>query len=243
MSDSKQGEIISLYQSEDRVMNDAIDRIVIKLYSYKEKPGKSSILLTGCGPGNGTTSVAINLAVALAGAGWKTLLTDADMRKGIKYKRLNANTAGLSDYLEDTADINSIICPTNQPNLHYVMCGPPKENTVRLLCSDRMQRFVKSAQNAYEFVVFDCPSITIVPDAAVLLPAVDCAALVLSLGVTAKKQLAQAKAEVSKYADKYAGIIVNRVDMRQYARAFPRYDYFEEDELRKTHRRFLRKAK
>jgi Mrp family chromosome partitioning ATPase len=91
--------------------------------------------------------------------------------------------------------------------------------------------------------VFDCPSITIVPDAAVLLPAVDCAALVLSLGVTAKKQLAQAKAEVSKYADKYAGIIGNRVGMRQYARAFPRYDYFEEDELRKTHRRFLRKAK
>lgn len=233
---------ITLYQSRSRIMNDAIDRIVIKLYRFKEEFKKSTILLTGCSPGSGTTTIAINLAIALADAGWNTLLADADMRKGIKYKRLSGNAPGLSDYLEGNVGLESVICHTNKKKLRYVTCGPPNKDTVRLLCSERMQRFIRSAQESFDFVVFDCPSLTIVPDATVLFPFVDCVALVLRLGGATKKQLARAKLETAKYEEKYAGIIVNRVDMRQYERAFPQFDYFEEDNIRRAHKRFLKKS-
>ena len=236
-----QEELISLYQSDNRLMNDAVDRLVVKLYAYKEQYQKSTFLLTGCGSANGTTTVAINLAIALAGADWNTLLVDADMRKGVEYKRLNTNAAGLSDYLEGNGDLDSVICQTDHKNLHYVQYGSSKANAVRLLSSERMQQFVSGVRDRFDFIVFDCPSITVVPDAMVLFPTVDCIALVLELGGATKKQLVRAKREVAKYADKYAGIIVNRVDKRQYIRAFPQYDYFEEDNMRKSHKRSLKR--
>ena len=239
MSDTK--EIISLYQSGSALMNDAIDRIVIKFYSYKERHLKNTILLTGCSPSNGTTTIAINLAIALAGAGWNTLLVDADIRKGMEYKRLSGAAAGLADYLEGYSDIGGLIYPTNQTKLHYVMCGSPLSSAVRLLCSERMQSFVREARETYDFVVFDCPSLTVVPDATVLFPSVDCIALVLSLGGTTKKELAHAKREVEKYPDKYAGLIVNRVDKKQYIRIFPQFDYFIEKNMVKSYRRLLKK--
>lgn len=242
MSVKEPEEVVRLYQSDDRIMNDAIDRIVIKLHENKSQFEKSTILLTGCSPGNGTTMITINLAIALAGAGWNTLLVDADMRKGSRYKRLNGNAAGLSDYLEGITEIDDIICPTNQDKMHYVMCGSRNVSTVRLLCSDRMQRFIGSARKAFDFVVIDCPSLTVVPDATVLFPSVDCIALVLALDGATKKELSRARAELSKYEGKYAGIIVNRVEMHQYSRAFPRHDYFEEKRMRKAHARNLKNS-
>ena len=236
----KYKEQISLYQSDSPIMNDAIDRIIIKLYAYKEQYQKNTILLSGCGSSNGTTTIAINLAIALAGAGWNTLLVDADMRKSVEYKRLSDSVSRLSDCLEGNSEIVDVICPTNQAKLHYVPGGVIKTNAVRLLCSENMQNFVKTTSEKYDFVVFDCPSLTIVPDATVLFPFVDCIALVLALDITTKKQLAKAKLEVEKYADKYAGLIVNRADKHRYVRAFPQYNYFEESNMRKSHKRLLR---
>ena len=221
-------------------MNDAIDRIVVKLFAYREEAQKKTILLTGCSSGNGTTTVAINLAIALADAGWNTLLVDSDMRKSMEFKRLNSKASGLSDFLNGDCEADSVVCPTNQANLHYVQCGSHKTNIVRLLCSERMKRFITGAREAFDFVVFDCPSLTIVPDATILFPSVDCITLVLTLDSATKKQFAKAKMEIQKHNDKYAGIIVNRVDRRQYRDMFPQNDYFQEKILRKKYKRFLK---
>ena len=241
-ADKTTEKLMSLYQTDNRLMNDSIDRLVVKLFIYKQQCQKNTILLSGCGSGNGTTMVAINLAVALAGSGWKTLLVDTDMRKSMKYKRLNNNAAGLSDYLEGDADQSKIIGQTDKEELSYVQCGEPKTNAVRLLSSKRMLSFVSTARDSFDFVVLDCPSLTVVPDATVLFPSVDMIALVLSLNITTKKQLERAKQEISNCDEKYAGLIVNRVDKRQYSNAFPQYDYFEESNMRKSHKRAMRKA-
>ena len=244
MSNEKIPEkLVSLYHSSNRLMNDAIDRLVVKLYIYKHQYQKNTILLSGCGTRNGTTMIAINLAVALAGAGWSTLLVDADMRKRMKYKRLNSDIAGLSDYLEGDAEVTGIICPTDKEKLYYVKCGEPKTNAVRLLSSRRMLDFVSTTSDKFDFVVFDCPSLTVVPDATVLFSSVDLISLVLALNCSTKKQLARAKQEIAKYDDKYAGLIVNRVDRKQYKNAFPQHNYFEEGNIRKLHLRALKKVK
>ena len=240
---SDSDKLISLYQSDNSLMNDAIDRLVVKLYIYKQQLQKNTILLTGCNSGTGTTTVAINLAIALAGAGWNTLLIDADMRKSMKYKRLNSNIPGLSDYLEGQEDALSIVSPTNQNQLHYVQCGESKTNAVRLLSSKRMDDFVRSARENFDFVVLDCPALTVVPDATVLFASVDSIALVLALNGTTKKQLAQAKQEISNYQEKYAGLIVNCVDKKQYKKAFSQYDHFDAGNMRKAYKRALKKVK
>ena len=63
---------ISIYQSEKQVVRDAIDKVIVQVYQRKREKGHVSFLVTGCSAGCGTTHTAINMAVALANAGWQT---------------------------------------------------------------------------------------------------------------------------------------------------------------------------
>src|SRR5207248_10099666 len=61
------------------------------------------VVVASCGTGEGRTTVATNLAIALAEANHRTLIVDADLRNPRLHKLFGIeNTAGLSDMLLDT---------------------------------------------------------------------------------------------------------------------------------------------
>lgn len=243
-SDAPVAESIEFYRSYSQLMNDAVDRLLIAVHSYKKNFDKKIILLTGCSALSGTTTIAINLAIALSSAGWKTLLVDADLKKGSAYKRLGKKVqTGLSNYLEGRSSIDTVIYPTNCQGLSYVPCGVSDANPIRLLCSEKMADFIETKKAEYEFIIFDSPSITVAPDATVLFPSVDGIALVASMNVTTKKQLASSKHEVATCPDKYYGLIINCVDKIQYGKLIPQHDYFEPPQMAKRHKKWLKKTK
>lgn len=232
---------IEFYRSDSQLMNDAIDRLVVRVHAYREQYHKKTLLLTGCASASGTSMLAINLSIALSLAGWKTLLVDADLRKGNRYKRLGKELdRGLSNYLEKPIPLQDTIYATNHPNLSYVPCGASGTSAVRLLCSEKMNTFIAQVSTQYDFVIFDCPAVTVVPDATVLFPSVDGIALIAALENTTKKQLALAKREAAKISDKYYGLIINCVDKKQYGVFFPQYDYFDKKKMRKQHKKWIK---
>jgi capsular exopolysaccharide synthesis family protein len=228
-------------------MSDAVDALVAKIHARRATlPGiggreRRSILLTGCGSHNGTSMTAIHLALALAEAGWETLLVDADLRKG-EFKRHNDGEMGLSDYLSGVSSIDGSIRATNYPTLRYTPCGSHKQDPLLLLCSEKMSEFSIWAAKHHQYVVYDSPSITVAPDASVLRLLMDGVALIAALDVTTKIQLVQAKEEARKPPDNYYGVVVNLVDMNQYRGRFPQYNYFSRDELKKRHDKMVLRA-
>lgn len=233
---------IEFYRNHNRQLNDAIDRLVIKTHYYQEKYNHCTVLITGCGAGNGTSMVAINLAIALSLAGRRTLLVDADLRKTRRFKRLGKEVQnGISAYLEGTAPLNEVLYDTNFERLKYAPCGTANASPVRLLCSGRVDEFIAACREQFDFVIFDSPAVTVVPDATILFPAVDGVALIASLNKTSKKQLADAKRAVEKYSDKYYGIIINNVDQQQYGTYFPQDNNFDKKVLRRKYRKWLRR--
>ncbi|WP_455714730.1 CpsD/CapB family tyrosine-protein kinase [Anaerosporobacter sp.] len=238
------GDIIEFYCNNSQIMNDAIDRIVVEIYSYKKHFGDKSILLSGCGSKSGTTTTAINLAIALSAAGWKTLLVDCDLRKGSKFKKLNENIGvGLTDYLAEKAEVDKVICETNYEYLNYVPSGTASNSPIRLLCSTRLEEFVSYVKAKYDYIIFDFPSLNIVADANIMFPYVDGIALVASLNQTTKRQLCDARRKVSKFGDKCYGLIVNQVDLPQYKKYIKDYDYFGEENMSKRYKRYNRNDK
>ena len=229
-------QIIDLYENKDQVIRAAIDCIAVEIYNNKESKARSqSILLTGCSPLAGTTSTCIGLSIALANTKRETLLIDCDVRKSNQYKKLGGETIrGLGDYLiqEDMdkekckCDLDSIICNTNIENLSFIPCGKYIENSTRVLCSQKMNELIAQVKERFDYVVFDFPSLAIVPDAQIFFNNVDGIILVSSMGETTKSQVKEAKRKIKTFSSKYYGMIINKLDISLYRKYVKDYDYY-----------------
>ncbi len=231
---------IEIYQSDSQIVRDAIDKVIVKVYQRKREKNHRSFLVTGCSAGCGTTHTAINMAVALANAGWKTVLVDCDIRKGMEYKRLNQEVKnGLSDYLVNQGE--KPVCATNIDKLYYIPCGNNVGSPVRVLCTKEMETLVGELNDEYDFVIYDFPSIGIAPDAGIMMSVVDDVILVAAVNETSKQQLDSAKSKVKACKDKYLGLILNKLELAEYRHYVKNYDYFSKDILVKKHAKDMKK--
>ena len=225
-------KIVNLYESKNQLITDAVDKIVVEIFNKrKDELSTQTIVLTGCSPLVGTTSTCIGLGIAIATTQRRTLLIDCDVRKSIKYKKLNDTTSvGLANYLvqdnDDSLCIDDIIYPTNINNLSYIPCGNCEESSTRILCSTKMEKLLEAVKDKFDCVIFDFPSLAVVPDAQILFNEVDGIVLLAALGETRKKQIKDAKRKVAPYIDKYYGMIINKVRMDVYKKNVRDYNYY-----------------
>lgn len=225
-------KIVELYENENVVLNTAIDQIIVEIVKKKKQYNYAqTLLLTGISPLAGTTSIAISLAIAMANTGRKTVLVDCDMRKSFVYKKSNDNIdKGLSDFLTDEvmlySDFNTINYETNIPNLFFIPCGSLQQNTTRVICSEKMDGLLNELRAEYECIIFDFPSINVVPDAKVMMSKADGIIYVAALGETRKKQLTDARRIIKPYRENYYGMIINKTPMELYKANVKNYNYY-----------------
>lgn len=230
---TEKAKVVNLYENKNQLVTDAIDKIVVEIFNKREKGDKAqTLVLTGCSPLVGTTSTSISLAIAIATTQRKTLLIDCDVRKAIKYKKLNEQISrGVANYLlqdndDDELQLEEVIYDTNIENLSYIPCGDYTEHSTRILCSTRMEKLIEVVQDKFDCVIFDFPSLAIVPDAQILFRAADGIILMAALGETRKRQIKDAKKKVAPFANKYYGIIVNKVEHDMYRQNVRDFDYY-----------------
>lgn len=225
-------KIINLYENDNQLVKSAIDKIVVEILGKNDNiKTHQSLLLTACSPLAGTTSTCIGLGIAMANTGRKTLLIDCDVRKILKYKKLNEEiTFGLSDYLSENLEQENstelVIYKTNIENLSYIPCGTHIDNPTRTLCSVKMESLLNEAKQRFDIVILDFPSLAIVPDAQVLFQNVDGIILLAALGETRKRQIKEAKMRIASAGEKYYGMIVNKIQLDTYRRNACDYDYY-----------------
>ena len=224
MTETKE-QVLGFYIEKNQLISEAVSNLAAKVHAYKSKYGKKSIILTGCSASNGTTMIAINLAVALSRSGYRTLLVDADMRTRIKHKSRMAEI-GLCDVIRSSYPVVNAIRLTNVDRLHFMPSGDYKDDPALLFCSERAADFISEVSAEYDYVIIDSPAVTVAPEASIMFLSVDGIILVCALNKTTKKQLQSAKDIIEPYADKYYGLAVNSVDERQYKRLFPNHGYY-----------------
>lgn len=227
--------IINLYRCKDQVVNDAFDRAIVNIYAKREKCGYKSYVLCGSEAGVGTTSVAVEMAIALAVAGWKTILIDGDLRKDADYKRLNQKVEkGLTDYVQEHATKESIIYETNWPTLEYIPCGTDDtESTVRILCSVRMEKLMADLREQYDYIIIDAPSINSSVDGQIFATKADATILVAAMNMSSKKNLTEAKQKFEVAGANVIGVIENMVEIDEYKKYIKDFDYFKKQKYAK----------
>ena len=221
---------LDIYRNRDYKLNDAFDQTVMNIHILREKKGYKTFTICGCEPGDGATTVAINLAAALASSGWKTVLVDGDMRKKNMFKRLNEETTlGLSNYLNEQATINEVIYETTTDMLSYIPCGDLINNPVRLLCSNKMDDVKKELEERFDYVIYDMPAMNTAMDANVVAVKSDACILVVASGETSKKGLTIAANTLMQEEANLIGVIVNKTEMGEYKRYRKDFDYFKKE--------------
>lgn len=146
------------------------------LASRNKVEGKGcKMLVTSSIPGEGKSTTAINLAIALAQGNHKVLLVDGDMRNPVlrKYLRLKQkNETGLSALLNNDVKIEDCLVRT-EFGVDVIANGPTPPNPAELIKSDAMRSLLKGVESHYDYILFDTPPVGVITDAAALSPLCD----------------------------------------------------------------------
>lgn len=183
-------------------------------FSMVDKPLRT-LVVTSTLPAEGKTLTAVNLAIAHAQAGKRTLLIDADLRKPRVHSVFNGRSdVGLANVLvADVRDSAGAIAATGIDNLFYMSSGPVPPNPVELLDSSRFGRRLDEWLKEYEMIVFDAPPVLNLADALVIGKHVDGVVLVVRTFVTNKYAAQQVARQITASKIKLLGVLLNNVDM------------------------------
>jgi|YelNatPaOPRAMG01_1025707.scaffolds.fasta_scaffold10822_3 succinoglycan biosynthesis transport protein ExoP len=178
-----------------------------------------SLVITSSQPGEGKTTVCVNLAIALAQQGKRVILIDADLRRPSVHQALGfRNIRGLSSYLGGLSEWAPCVLPGLTPGLDTLPAGKPPRNPVALLSSLKMKTLLDQALEEYEYVIVDSPALMpSLADARILASLVDGSILVVRSGMAPREYVIRAR----RHLNNVFGVVLNNMDVRS-----PDYYYY-----------------
>lgn len=171
-----------------------------------------TLLVTSSLPGEGKSTTATNLAIALAQAGQSVCLIDADLRRPMinEYLGLDRN-AGLTTALVGAGDINDLLQPWGEDNLFVITSGQIPPNPSELLGSDEMDALIRRLEHAFDVVIIDAPPLLPVTDAAVLSQHVGGVVIVVGSHRAKQQDLEKSLGALKMVGANLLGIVLNRL--------------------------------
>lgn len=183
------------------------------------------ITVTSSLSGEGKSTVADNLAIALAAAGERVVLVDGDLRRPTVAKTFNlVENVGLTDVIAGDAYVEDVIQEsTDHPNLRILGAGPIPPNPSEILSSEKMHDTMQALAKEH-FVIIDSPPLLPVTDAAVLAARFDGALLVVGAARTTKDEFAKAVETLERVSGRVLGTVLNRIPKTKGEAAY--YNYY-----------------
>jgi len=203
-------------------------KLMLALFDTKEK----SLVVTSLEPGAGKSTVTANVAYAVAQQQTKTVVIDADLRRGTLYKWFSTPQGpGLSDYLASpepfsVGRVDALLQPTTLPNLFFISAGTPVQASSELLASDKFVLLKKELASRFSFIVVDSSPIEAVVDAAVFAHLFSAFLVVARAGRTDVAELTRKLAEFPVIEEKVLGFVVNDVFSERTAKYYHYSGYY-----------------
>ncbi len=193
----------------------------LKFLAVKRQP--KVILMTSSVPGEGKSTVAANLAAAMAQLGRKVLLIDGDLRKASQHDLWQiSNKSGVKDIVAHKTPLAQVI---SQPmkQLDLLTSGTIIPNPLALLDSPEMSELVATARKEYELIIIDAPPLAVTADVLTLSKLADGIVFVSRPGIVENESanLAQETIVNANLSEKVLGMVINGVKPNE----FDRYSY------------------
>jgi succinoglycan biosynthesis transport protein ExoP len=179
-----------------------------------QKPRKV-IGITSSLPGEGKSTIAVNLAELLASVGARVLLIDADLRNPGATRILGAQGKfGILEALANGRLVPEAMGSCSETNLTFLpaLVQQRVAHSSEILVSPAMDRLLQNVAESFDYVIIDLPPVVPVVDARAIAPKIDTYLFVVEWGETAQSMVKKAFLENPTIAKKCAGVILNKVD-------------------------------
>ncbi|MCW2794019.1 MAG: chromosome partitioning protein [Nocardioides sp.] len=177
-----------------------------------EGPDLRTIMVTSSVAAEGKSTLAANLAVALAETGERVLLVDADLRRPSLAGLLGLEGAvGLSNVLIGHVSVADVVQDWGSTGLQVITSGSVPPNPGDLLGSPSMARLLTELRTDYRYVVIDAAPLLPVADSAILAHAVDGTALVGNVTKVTRHQMVESLSILDRASARVLGVVLNQV--------------------------------
>jgi polysaccharide biosynthesis transport protein len=196
---------------------EALRSLRTKLLHIRNPGPPEVILVTSSVPGEGKTTVSVNLAALLARSGKRVLLVEADMRNPTFSQGaapLRDSSAELSVLLTDSENKLACIPMKSTSGMEVLRAGPIPMFPAELLDSERMLNLLANWKLQFDHIVLDSPPLLAVTDAAILSHMADVTLLVARPGFTSNKALRRAHELIESNNGNPIGVVLNAVDRK-----------------------------
>jgi capsular exopolysaccharide synthesis family protein len=197
-------------------------------FSFAGKP-MNSLMITSTISTEGKSSLSILLSEAFADDGYKVLIVDLDVRKpsigkylGIRHKY------DLIDYISGNVRFEDLIVKANKENVNFIDSRHKIASPSQILNYATFDKFLDTAQKAYDIVVFDTPPLGLFIDAAVLATKVSGTLMVVGKGLTEREHAKEVVSQLHKANANLIGVALNYTDRHKnskyyYGKYYARY--------------------
>lgn len=189
------------------------------LEAFENGSDVSTIMVTSAMAGEGKSSVSLGLAGAAVLTGRMTLLVECDLRRPSLSKRLDIlATPGLGEYLSGSAgpaDVLRVVSLAHgdgqSGDLVVIPAGAPRDESARLIGSDRFLEFLEQVRDRYDVVILDTGPVLSVADPRDIARHADAVLLCVRAAHTTREQARAAKAALDQVSARPAGVVVTDV--------------------------------
>lgn len=212
----------SRYQEDMYSLQNRVDYLL-------KKDGHKVLLVTSTEPSEGKTTVAANLALAMAQRGEKVLLIDGDLRKPDVKKRFSIprGDKNMVSVLKGTAKLEEAAVYLKEEGVYVLGCDKPVKNAIAVINSKRMELLVKKARAFADVVIIDVPPAGILADAAHFYEYTDGVLMVIRQDWAQQSRILDAVQDFPGQGEKLLGCTMNMVKtgFASYGYGYSSYGY------------------
>ena len=200
---------------------EAFRRLRTNLFTLDHDSPLRALLITSAEPKEGKSTIASNLAFAVALSGRQVVVVDAHLRLPTLHKVFGlSNRIGLASVLEGRVSLEEAMQETEISGVHVLTSGPLPENPAELLSSPQMSVLIDRLTRQYDMLLLDTPSVLAVTDAAALARTADGVLLIVERAQAKQESVRAATQQLADVKANTLGIVVNR------SQADSTYEYY-----------------
>ena len=187
-----------------------------------------SLVITSPEKGDGKTTIASNLAVVYAEAGYKTIVIDTDFRRPKLHRYFGYHRSpGLSDFLFGDLRVSEMLRSTDIPNLNVVTAGKETPHPEALTESQAFRKLLAGLESKADMIIFDTSPFGIISDATALLNMADATLVVAKFKKTNTAALDQTLEILNRIHANVIGTVLNGFDHKKESGYYYNSGYYK----------------